>query len=78
MAILWGTLLAASLVAAYALAQEIHHLVYVGSSGEKDTVEHLVLYPLGILVAGGVLAALGVLVAFLADSALGSRRARGE
>jgi len=75
MLIMWGALLAGSLVVAYVMARALHHLVYVGFSGEKEAVKKLVLYPLAIVLVGSVVALLGVVMMFLADGALARRRA---
>lgn len=73
-----GALLVGSLVGAYALARALHHLVYVGFSGEKEAVKKLVLFPLGIVLVGSVVASLGLVMMFLADGALARRRPRSR
>lgn len=65
-----GALLGGLSLAAYLGAEAVHRLVYDGFPGEKDAVEHLLLFPVGAAVAGTIVAILGLILTLLGQSAL--------
>jgi hypothetical protein len=69
-----GALLGGLLLAAYLGTEAVHRLAYGEYPGEKDAVEHLLLFPLGAAIAGTIVAILGLILTLLGQNALGLPR----
>ena len=72
--VMWGALGLGLAGAAWELVRGLRELLGSGFRGEKDAVEHLVVYPLATVLAAGLVAAIGVSVTLLADRMLARRR----
>jgi hypothetical protein len=65
--VIWGALGLGLAGAAWEVVRALRQLIGSGFRGEKDAVEHLVLYPLATVLAAGVVAAVGVSATLLVD-----------
>jgi hypothetical protein len=74
--VLWGVLGLGLAGAAWEVVRALRQLLGHGFRGEKDAVEHLVVYPLATVLAASVVAAVGVSATLLADRVRARRRGK--
>jgi hypothetical protein len=72
--VIWGALGLGLAGAAWEFVRALRQLVGSGFRGEKDAVEHLVVYPVATVLVASIVAALGVSVTLVADRVLTRRR----